>query len=214
MMMMRLCAVAALVALAAPAAAQTAVVDGTKFRYAVPDGYCSLDLNQSGHRQLFEQTASKIAAQDLKLVVGFNTCMELAALGAKAPRNAAPDGMISVLARSGKQVARLGLSRREFLGHIRERHKPVDWGAAETELEALAEGEGKLVRLGILGEDDRAVYVGTALRSSGGVYANLVAFTLAEGRAFQISLTRPLEGRASFETLLSQERAMVAALRP
>jgi hypothetical protein len=37
MMMMRLCAVAALVALAAPAAAQTAVVDGTKFRYAVPD---------------------------------------------------------------------------------------------------------------------------------------------------------------------------------
>ena len=42
----------------------------------------------------------------------------------------------------------------------------------------------------------------------------LVAFTLAEGRAFQISLTRPLEGRASFETLLSQERAMVAALRP
>jgi len=93
------------------------------------------------------------AAQDLKLVVGFNTCMELAALGAKAPRNAAPDGMISVLARSGKQVARLGLSRREFLGHIRERHKPVDWGAAETELEALAEGEGKLVRLGILGEE-------------------------------------------------------------
>jgi hypothetical protein len=90
----------------------------------------------------------------------------------------------------------------------------VDWAVVETELEALAEGEGKLVRLGILGEDDRAVYVGTALRSSGGVYANLVAFTLAEGRAFQISLTRPLEGRASFETLLSQERAMVAALRP
>ena len=61
-MKMRLWAAAALVALAGPAAAETAVVDGTKFRYAVPDGYCSLDLTQSGHRQLFEQTASKIAA--------------------------------------------------------------------------------------------------------------------------------------------------------
>ena len=213
-MRMRLWTAAALLVLAAPAAADTVVVDGTRFRYAVPEGYCSLDLKQSGQKQLFEQTAEKVAGQDLKLVVGFNTCMELAALGAKAPRNAAPDGMISVLARSGAKVARLGLSRREFLEWIRERHEPIDWAAAEAELGALAQGEGKLVRLGILGADDRAVYVGTALRSAGGVYANLVAFTLAEGRAFQISLTRPLEGRASFETLLMQERAMVASLKP
>ena len=204
----------ALMLVAAPAAAEIVVVDGTKFRYAVPDGYCSLDLKQLGQKQLFDQTASKVAAQDLKLVVGFNNCMELAALGPKAPRNAAPDGMISVLARSGKDVARLSVSRREFLDRIRERHKPVSWPRVEAEITELGAGAGKLVRLGIVAEDERAIYVGTALRSAGGMYANLVAFTVAEGRAFEISLTRPLEGRGSFDLLLEQQRAMVAALRP
>jgi hypothetical protein len=205
---------AALVSIATPAAADSVLVDGTRFRYAVPDGYCSLDLDHSGQAQLFEQTAAKVAEQDLKLVVGFNTCAELAALGAKAPRNAAPDGMISVLAKPGGAVARLGMSRGEFLAKIRERHDVVSWPRAEAELAELAAGAGKVVRLGMLAEDGRAVYVGTALRSTGGVYANLVAFTLVEGRAFQISLTRPLDGRDSFELLLAQQRAMVAAFRP
>ncbi|SRR5687768_8169312 len=205
---------AALLLCAAPAAAGTVVVDGTRFRYAMPDGYCSLDLDHPGQAQLFRQTAAKVAEQDLKLVVGFNSCTELAALGAKAPRNAAPDGMISVLAKSGGSVARLGMSRRAFLDKIRERHDRVSWPRAEAELTELAAGTAKMVRLGILAEDERAIYVGTALRSAGGVYANLVAFTLAEGRAFQISLTRPLDGRASFELLLEQQRAMVASLSP
>jgi hypothetical protein len=206
-------AAALLLLSAAPAAAaDTVVVDGARFRYEVPFGYCSLDLHHAGQGQLFAQTAAKIAAQDLKLVVGFNACAELAALGAKAPRNAAPDGMISVLAKSGREVARLTLSRLEFLDRIRERHDAVSWARAEAELTELAAGTAKVVRLGILAEDERAIYVGTALRSAGGAYANLVAFTLVAGRAFQISLTRPLDGRASFETLLEQQRAMVAAL--
>ena len=66
----------------------------------------------------------------------------------------------------------------------------------------------------MMAEDARAIYVGTALRSTAGSYANIVAFTLADGRAFQISLTRPLEGRASFDLLLEQQRAMVAAFAP
>jgi hypothetical protein len=207
-------ALAALLLMAAPAAAETVVVDGTRFRYAVPEGYCSLDLNHAGQAQLFRQTAARIAEQDLKLVVGFNSCTELAALGPKAPRNAAPDGMISVLAKGGREVARLQMSRSEFLDKIRERHDQVSWGRAEAEMTELIAGAAKVARLGIIAEDERAIYVGTALRSAGGAYANLVAFTLAEGRAFQISLTRPLHGRDSFERLLEQQRAIVAGLRP
>ena len=206
--------VAALLLCAAPAAAGTAVVDGTRFRYAVPEGYCSLDLAHPGQAQIFKQTADKIAEQNLRLVVGFNDCAELAALGPKAPKNVAPDGMISVLAKAGDSVARLGLSRAEFLDRIRQQHDDVSWGRAEAEITELKAGAGKVVRLGIVAEDERAIYVGTALRSTGGLYANLVAFTLAEGRAFQISLTRPLDGRSSFERLLEQQRAMVAALKP
>jgi hypothetical protein len=206
-------AAALLLSIAAPAAADTVVVDGGRFRYAVPQGYCSLDLGQAGQAQLFDQTAAKLAQQDQKLVVAFNACAELAAMGAKAPRNAAPDGMISVLARSGREVARLGFPRGEFLDRVRERHDAVSWARAEAELTELAAGTAKVVRLGILAEDERAIYVGTALRSAGGAYANLVAFTLIEGRAFQISLTRALDGRAGFERLLEQQRAMVAALR-
>jgi hypothetical protein len=206
--------VAALLLCAAPAAAGTVVVDGTRFRYAVPEGYCSLDLDHPGQAQIFEQTATKLAEQNLKLVVGFNTCAELASLGPKAPKNVAPDGMISVLAKAGDSVARLGLSRAEFLDRIRQQHDDVSWGRAEAEITELKAGVGTVVRLGIVAEDERAIYVGTALRSTGGLYANLVAFTLAEGRAFQISLTRPLDGRDSFARLLAQQRAMVASLRP
>jgi hypothetical protein len=207
-------AAALLLLIAAPASADTVAVDGTRFRYAVPDGYCSLDLEQAGQAQLFRQTAAKVAEQDLMLVVGFNSCTELAALGAKAPRNAAPDGMISVLARGGRQVARLAMSQGEFLDKVRERHDQVSWGRAEAEMTELMAGTAKVVRLGILAEDERAIYVGTALRSAGGAYANLVAFTLAEGRAFQISLTRPLDGRESFDRLLEQQRTIVGSLRP
>jgi hypothetical protein len=205
---------AALLAIATPAAAESVVVDGTRFRYSVPDGYCSLDPDHPGQAQIFQQTAAKVAEQNLKLVVGFNTCTELAAIGAKAPRNVAPDGMVSVVAKSGRQVARLSLSRSEFLDRIRERHDHVSWPRAEAEITELKAGAAKVVRLGIVAEDEHAIYVATALRSTGGVYANLVAFTLAEGRAFQISLTRPLDDRDSFELLLEQQRAMVASLKP
>lgn len=198
----------------ASAAADTLLVEGASFHYEVPEAYCSLDLDHAGQAQLFRQTAEKLTAQDLKLVAGFNLCEELAALGAKAPRNAAPDGMISVLARSGREVARIGLSRAEFLDRLRERHDPVSWARAKAELAELAAGTAKVVRIGIIAEDERAIYVGTALRSAGGAYANLVAFTLLKERAFQISLTRPLEGRASFETLLEQQRAIIGSLRP
>jgi hypothetical protein len=211
---MRHCCVAALLLCAAPAAAGTVSIDDTRFRYALPAGYCALDLDHPAQAQIFRQTADKVAEQHLKLVVGFNDCTELAALGAKAPRNAAPDGMISVLAGSGGSVARLGMSRRTFLGKIRERHDDVSWPRAEAELAELKAGAGKVVRLGILAQDERAIYVGTALSSAGALYANLVAFTLAEGLAFQISLTRQLDGRDSFEQLLEQQRAMVAALTP
>jgi hypothetical protein len=205
---------AALLLCAAPAFADTVMVEGTRFHYLVPDGYCSLDIAHTGQAQLFKQTAARVAEQDLKLVVGFNSCTELAALGPKAPRNAAPDGMISVLAKAGREVARLRMTPRAFLDKIRERHDEVSWGRAEAEMTELMAGTAKVVRLGIVAEDERAIYVGTALRSAGGVYANLVAFTLADGRAFQISLTRPLEGRDSFNLLLEQQRAMVAALTP
>jgi hypothetical protein len=207
-------ALAALLSMAAPAAAETVLVDGTRFRYAVPEGYCSLDLKHAGQAQLFRQTAARIAEQDLKLVVGFNSCTELAALGPKAPRNAAPDGMISVLAKGGREVARLQMSRGQFLDKIPHRHERVSWESAEAEMAELIAGAAKVVRLGIIAETERAIYVGTALRSAGGAHANLVAFTLADGRAFQISLTRPLHGRDSFDRLLEQQQAIVAALQP
>jgi hypothetical protein len=119
-----------------------------------------------------------------------------------------------VLAKSGRLVPRLSLSRAAFLDQVRDQHDAVSWPRAEAEMNELVAGSARLVRLGILAEDARASYVGTALRSTAGSYANIVAFTLADGRAFQISLTRPLDGRASFELLLEQQRAMVAAFAP
>jgi hypothetical protein len=208
---------AALALAAAPAEAGTLMVDGTSFAVELPSDYCALNLELPAEAHLFDEAAVRVAERGLRLVAGFNRCSEGALLALQDERDSPPDGMISVLLDRDGTVARLEFTRTYFLHRIKQRQTMVDWDAAQPDLDAMVSGapsgEGpRLVRLGVIGQDDDAVYVGTAVRSEGKSYANLVAFTMSERIAFQVSMTDTFEDRASFERLLADEEAVVRSL--
>jgi hypothetical protein len=204
-----------LLGLASPAAAETLVIEGAEFHYRLPAGACPLDLRNAGQARIFDERAAQLAEHGLRLLVGFYTCTEVASLGHPERRQIVPDGFISVLADRSGAPARFELPRPHFLHRVKQRNDLVDWGIAAHRLKELEEGRGpRAIRLGVIGQDDRAVYVASAQRGLDRAYATVIAVTMLERRAFHISRTRPLDGRRVFERLMAEEQALIGSLAP
>ena len=205
--------IAVLLLLARPAAAETVNIEGAEFRYQLPAGACALDLGDAAQARLFDERAAQLAEHGLRLLAGFYDCTELASLGPERPRAIMPDGFISVLADRGGAPAHFELPRPHFLHRVKQRNELVDWGIALQRLKELETGLGaRAIRLGVIGQDDRAVYVASAQRGRDRPYATVIAVTMLDGRAFHVSRTRPLNGRDGFERLMVEEQALIASL--
>jgi hypothetical protein len=192
-------------------------VAGRSVAVELPPDYCAIDKDIRAERELHEVIQQINAGMNRVLVV-FVDCQEL-----RSWRR----GEIEALTRYGQVLTPAretvfdDLDLSAFLGKLRKvMDQAFAAGLQDGRSRALAVMPdlevGEVRSLGVLAQDEMAIYAGMAeLLERGGtrlVMAGVVSMTLLNQVAVSVNLYRPYRDPASVETLLAEQKRLVQEL--
>jgi hypothetical protein len=216
-------AAAACAAIASGAArADQLVLAGQTVAVEAPPGYCAFDRNRP-------EEAARIEAQEKahaglnRLVLAFVDCQDLARNRQSGDYDFASYGVILVPLQSGEVRKATGVTRREFVQKAAQQFPGFDPGdAIETAKKRLNDAGAAVngVRmLGVLAQDDTALYFGIGLEGVGNAeqgtqhrVLGIVGVTLVNQVPISINLYRVDAEDSAIPELLARDRASVEAL--
>ena len=197
--------------------AETFTVAGRSLSVDLPAGYCALDRSDPVENQMFD-VMERIQAGTNRVLLVFYDCEELASM--RLGETDTFDRYGQVLTPSGEQ-AYPGIDRHIYFGELR---KVFDQAFAigaqkgqENVARVLPEMEiGEARSLGIVYEDDAALYAGMAEKISfgGGEFtvAAIIAMTMIKDVPISVNLYRPYAGDDSFGQLLMEQQPYLRSL--
>jgi hypothetical protein len=192
-------------------------VAGRSVAVELPSDYCAIDKGIRAERELHEVIQQINAGMNRVLVV-FVECQEL-----RSWRR----GEIDALTRYGQVLTPAretvfgDLDLSTFLGELRKvMDQAFAAGLQDGRSRALAVVPdlevGEVRSLGVLAQDETAIYAGMAelLERGGGrlVMAGVVSMTLVNQVAVSVNLYRPYDDPASVETLLAEQKRLMEEL--
>ena len=216
-------AAAACVAIAGHAArAEQLVLAGQSVVVEAPAGYCALDRNRP-------EEAARIEAQEKgqaglnRLVLAFVDCADLAKSRETGTYDYSKYGMTLVPLQSGEVSKAMGLSRREYVQAVAKQLPAFDAAAAIENARKRLNDAGASVNgvrmLGVLAQDDTALYFGIGLDGIGNAaqgtqhrVLGVVGLTLVNQVPMSMNLYRVDAEDDAIPELLAEDKASVAAL--
>lgn len=211
--MRRFLALAAFALFPSIAAAAPVSVEGRTFEFPGGLGYCDLDASQPGEKYLIDQQTQIQAGQNI--IIGYQgACNELIALRVGANQYL-QEYMIAMVPMQNGAFTPMTGDRASFLQQMAASLPAVDPAVVE---QLKAEGAGVKVSgaqlIGVLGQDDNAIYYGLLLEVSDGTTsltaAAVVAITLIGDVPVSLNFYRPYKGLADIDAL-SMEASIAAA---
>jgi hypothetical protein len=209
--------------LAAPAAGQappgeiTAVLGDTTLHLPLPTGYCAIDRARPGEAALFDGQATALAPMNELLGMAV-ACDELTA---SRDQNIPFSHYLEFMATEpgGQPIRRRNAERSTYLAELARRIQPLDSTAiAHLTQQAPTQPSGvatSVQRVGLVGQDEAAAYLGGVASYNDTVVANVAALTLAGGWALSCNFYDNKPDAGTTASLLAaakaEARAMIAA---
>jgi hypothetical protein len=216
-------ALSGLLAGAAPAAAQTsqsAALPGPGVELPIPAGHCPLNAGNPADRDIIRMTEQ--INQDRNEVLGmFADCGELSALRAEGRPLDNYGGFLAPLSAGTEALA---MPRANFLAAIAKVFREQDpFAAIEGEMRQRVEQADlsleveDMVGLGLIFEDDAAVYTGVVQKvvledGSSARVAAITGITLLRGHPVSLNLFAPFRDPTTVEQLLAAQRRNLQSL--
>ena len=184
---------------------------------AVPQGYCSLDPKRPQEAQMLDQQ-QKLQQPQSALVLMFLDCKDLEQLRAGGSVNQQRYGTLLVLPHRSAITA----TRADFVAVVAKQYSPTDLDTIKRQLAdqgqpSTAAGTARV--LGVLKQDDRAVYLGVVVDSISvdgkQVPAGIVgvtAVTLLNGAPVSLNLYQVNGGADAVPGLMADQQHYVEAL--
>jgi len=181
---------------------------------AVPQGYCSLDPKRPQEAQMLDQQ-QKLQQPQSALLLMFVDCKDLEQLRAGGGVNQQRYGTLVIL----PHRSAVNATRSEFVAAVAKQYSPTDLDAIKRQLADQGQPSTGARVLGVLKQDDRAVYLGVAVDSVSvdgkQVPAGIVgvtAVTLLSGAPVSLNLYQVKGGADAVPGLLADQQHYVEAL--
>lgn len=197
--------------------AETAWIAGRTLTVEPPSGYCALDRDDSNENEMY-RVMERIQEGMNRVLVVFYDCAELRSMRAGKTDTFDRYGQILTPVR---EQAYPGIPRDIYFSELRAVFDQAFAIGARRGQENVKKvvpdmRVGEARNLGILEEDDAALYAGmlekVAFEGKAFTVAAVVSMTLVHGVPLSVNLYRPYEGQESFDKLLEEQRRFMKAL--